>query len=170
MIDTDMLKDAQRQGWNILSVEVDHIVAGCPRAGCALKATFRAGKKIPATCRPQPEFQETVIDGYESFRLFMRLIRERYMLTISDVEECAGFQKDRLAKCEKDDPSKVPNIIDAIEWAQTLGIEIIARPAPLPVVTLRTIEQTRAQLGFRRAQKAREMQRRVGGSASAAGS
>lgn len=145
-MDAKFLRDVQAAQWLIKAVDEDHVVASCPRAGCALTVKLREGAAIPQTCRTGPDLAERVVGSFEEIRLFLRSRREDLGLAIRDVEEVAGTATDHLAKWEKDGPSKIPNTETFLEWAQSLGYEVVLRPSALPPVALRAIVETRPLL------------------------
>ena len=135
-IDTQFLRAVQDQGWQILDVQPDSVTGACPRMGCKVRAKLQPGASIPKTCGSGAALPEFVIVGYDEVRRFLRRRREYLGLSQRDAEECAGMAVDHLAKMEKDDPSRIPNIQTFIEWAQTLGYEVVLRPTDMPLVTL----------------------------------
>lgn len=163
--ETDMafLAEVQRNGWNIVAVDESRVLAGCPRMGCGLRVTLKPGGKVPATCKPEAEFAEQVIGSGDDLRQFLRKVRDRMMLSIKDVEVCAGMPVDLLAKIEKDNPSKRPSLDLALEWAQALGCEIVVRRAALPRLTLRTLVESLPMMKHRRARQGFHQSRRSGG-------
>jgi hypothetical protein len=57
----------------------------------------------------------------------------------------------------------VPNAQTFIEWAQSLGFEVVLRPIGLPLLSLRTITDTRDKLESRQARFKVEAERRKSG-------
>jgi transcriptional regulator with XRE-family HTH domain len=148
-VDAKLLADVQAAGWLIVRADEVCVVGSCRRAGCGLKATFRAGKPIPATERPGPSRLEHVVDGFEDSRKFLGARRRDLGLTIAEAEEISGMAQDYLAKFERDNPSKIPNAITFIEWAQGLGYEVVLRPGDLNRMALRVIAETRLRSAAR---------------------
>jgi transcriptional regulator with XRE-family HTH domain len=142
-LDADFLRAVQRAQWLIKAADEGSVIARCPRAGCTLTVRLSPGNPIPQTCRVGPDLLEKVVQSFEDARLFLRERREDLALSIRDVEEVAGVATDHLAKWEKDGPSKIPNTETFLEWAASLGYEVVLRPAPLPPVALRAIIETR---------------------------
>jgi transcriptional regulator with XRE-family HTH domain len=158
-MDADFLRAVQRAQWLIKAADEGSVIARCPRAGCTLTVRLSPGGVIPQTCRTGPDFLETVIRSFEDIRLPLREAREDYGLTIADVEQASGMADYHLAKCEKDDPSKIPNIETVISWAGSLGYDVILRRGSLPLLTLRLIVETRPRLK-RRVQRNRSSRAR----------
>ena len=161
-MDQKFLRDVQAAGWQIRAVDQDKVVAGCPRSGCTLNVNLRNGAKIPETCREGPDLAEVRVRTYDDARLFLRDRRESLSLTIREVEEVAGAAVDHLAKAEKDNPSKFPNAQLLIEWAASLGYDLVLRPAMLPGMALRYISDTRSEVGARSRKRAYHEARRAG--------
>lgn len=142
-IDVEFLREVQAKGWLIKAVDKDVVIAACPRAGCGLTTKLQQGRKVPASCGSSPALAEATVTSFEDARVFMRERRFALGLTIPDVEAAAGTASTFLAKWEKDNPSKIPNAETFIEWIQSLGYEVVLRPATLPPYTLRIISETR---------------------------
>jgi transcriptional regulator with XRE-family HTH domain len=145
-VDTSFLRNVQNAGWIIQFVDDDKVLAKCPRAGCSLKAVLKDGDNVPETCAVGPSLTEITIGCYDDARKFLRQRRDDLVLSIKDVEEVAGMTVDMLAKVEKDNPSKIPNFIFVLEWAQSLGYDLVLRPGNLPNYALRTIAESRGQM------------------------
>ena len=149
MLDPKWLREIQKLGWIIRSADETNGWAACPRDGCTMTAKLREDGPLPAVCKRGPDLSEKSVEFFDDARVFLRDRREGLALTIREVEESAGITVDFLAKFEKDDPSKIPNAQTFIEWAKTLGYEVVLRPAPLPPTTLRILSDTRAKLRMR---------------------
>jgi len=111
---------------------------------------LRPGKSIPETCAIGPDLAEVTVEHFETARVFLRDRREQLCLTIKELEEAAGITVDFMAKFEKDDPSKIPNTQTFIEWAQSLGYDVVLRPGKLPPNVLRLMADTRERVLARR--------------------
>ena len=144
-IDPDFLRAVQAAGWILAAVDETRAVGACPRHGCGLKVALRPGQDVPATSGRSLALPHCVLEGYEDARVYLRDRRESLALSIKDVEECSGMTVDYLAKCEKDDPSKMPNVRTFLEWAQSLGVDVVLMPSKMPAVTARRIADTRSR-------------------------
>lgn len=142
-LDSRFLRDVQAAGWLIEAVDQGKAVAKCPRFGCGLRVNLAPGRSIPATCTPGRDLAEVAVPTFEVAKTFLRDRRNSLGLNIAEMEECIGLTKDHLAKIEPDVPTRIPNIITFLEWAQGLGYEVVLRPSGLPPKTLTTIAQTR---------------------------
>ncbi|GGE30088.1 hypothetical protein GCM10011360_17700 [Primorskyibacter flagellatus] len=146
-MDPKFLKAVQDKGWHITSVTEDEVIVKCPAVGCGLFAAISERGHIPGV---DPGRQRDRIDRkvetYDDIREILRDRREGLSLTIREVEDLAGFAQDHLAKMEKDNPSKTPNVQHVIEWAQALGFEMVFRPTEMTPYAIRTICETRAQV------------------------
>jgi hypothetical protein len=149
-IEPKFLNDVQRAGWNLVAVDEERAVAGCPRSDCNLTVNLKPGATIPEVCRPKPPLAEHAIASFDAARVALRGRREELGFTIRDVENIGGIADDYLAKFEKDDPAKIPNAQTFIEWAQALGYDVVFRPTMLTAMALRTIADTRRMLEARR--------------------
>ena len=143
------MRDVQKAGWQIASVDSEAALVACPRAGCSLKVRLRSGSKIPPACLSGPDMAQVVVTTFEDARLALRARRESLGLTIKELEEVAGAAVDHLAKAEKNNPSKYPNTQLLIEWATALGYEVVLRPAPMPAIALRYLADSRSQAAAR---------------------
>lgn len=151
-MDPKFLAKVQAAGWLIRQVETEKVWCGCPRAGCNLRFQISNGGHIPSVCNYEvPLAAITVENFFSDARVELRDRREMLGLTIKDVEDCSGIAGDHLAKFEKDDPTKIPNILTVRDWANTLGYTIMFHPGPLPPITLARIAETREALERRRA-------------------
>lgn len=160
-VDQKFLRDVQAAGWQIKAADQSKVVAGCPRAGCALKILLRPDAPVPDTCKPGPDLAEVTVRTYEDARVFLRARREALNLTIKELEEVAGASVDHLAKAEKNNPSKLPNAQLLVEWAASLGYEVVLRPASLPPMALRYISDTRQHVASRVKMRPHHHQRRA---------
>lgn len=142
-ISPEFMRACQGEGWNVITADDQFVWLGCARAGCNFQFKVREGAAIPATCRPQPVLAEIPIEQFDDMRAALRLRREQLCLSIKDVEDAAGLATDHLAKFEKDDFSKIPNIQTAMDWAQALGYTLVLRQTGMPQVTLGLISRTR---------------------------
>ena len=160
-VDPSFLKDVQRSGWHIEKVEPDHVIGKCPSHGCALRAKLAQGAKVPAVDPSQDRDKlDEPIESFDQLRRIMRARREGLGLTMHEVEELAGMSVDFVAKFEKDNPSKLPNMQTTLEWIQSLGYEVVIRKATMPPLTLRTICDTRDKLASRQKRFAMDERRR----------
>lgn len=161
MVRPEFLKEVQAAGWRIERVNPDDVVAGCPQPGCGLKVKLTPKSPIREACPAPTVAPEVVVRTFEDARKVLRPRRDALFLTIKEVEEVAGMAVDYLAKFEKDNPSKYPNVQTFIEWAQTLGYEVVLRPAELPPLALRVIADTRHLLKQRVRMQAHHQGRRA---------
>lgn len=150
-IDAKFLRQVQGSGWHVEAVGQDHCIGKCPAHGCGMRAKLMQGATIPPI---DPTRERNRLDypvgDFEEMRNLLRRRRVELALSIHEVEEVAGIAVDFLAKFEKDNPSKLPNIQTALEWVQALGFEVVLRPASMSTLGLRTICDTRDKLETRR--------------------
>ena len=149
MIGLPFLRRVQQSGWRIESVDGDTCTVRCPRAGCDMRARFRAALDVPPRNLPLHSLDEPV-RSFDDARALLKARREELGLTIAEVEHVSGIADDHLAKCERTAFDKMPNVQTFMEWAQALGFDVILRPAELPPVVLRVISETRDKLPARR--------------------
>ena len=159
-IDPKFLADVERAGWFIQAVDEGSVIAACPRSGCALRTKLKAGTKPPETSRPGPDLASVRMQTFDNGREFLRDRRVALGLNIKEVEEIAGAATDHLAKAEKDNPSRIPNVEIFLEWATSLGIQVWLVPGDLPPYTRRVIVETRPQLRLRMAKQPHHQARR----------
>lgn len=162
MSQNDDLKEIQKAGWMVLGTLEDGVLCQCPSFGCGLKVKIKRGAK-PQQCDPglSRHPADRPIGSYEDARQLLRERREDLLLSIPEVEEIAGLTKDHLAKAEKDNPSRLPELDTIVVWAQALGYEIVFRPTQLSNMGLRLIAETSRYRG-RRLQE-RDRRRRARG-------
>ena len=139
----DDLKKAQAAGWMVEGALEDGILCRCPSHGCGLRVKIKYGAPIQQ-CDPglSRHPADRPIGSYEEVRQLLRERREDLLLSIPEVEEIAGLTKDHLAKAEKDNPSRLPELDTILVWAQALGFEMVLRPTPLSNMGLRLIDET----------------------------
>ena len=142
-MDQGFLKDVQAGGWPIERVNPDSVVVGCPNAGCSVKVRLKGGSKIPYACANGEQLRHQVVTVFDDARVFLRGRREELRLTIRDVESISGMADDFLAKFEKKNPSKYPNVQTFVEWAQSLGYQVVLTPAEFSPLALRVLAETR---------------------------
>jgi len=160
-MDPEFLKKVQRAGWAIERVTQDGAIAKCRADGCGMKALLSATARVP---KVDPTDHKNRFDrplaSYDELRRLLRDRREDLGLTIREVEEVSGATTDHIAKSEKEDPARKPNFDLVLEWATTLGFEIILRPAHMPAYSLRTIADTRDKVESRKRRFSNEAKRR----------
>lgn len=159
-MDPHFLRNVQKAGWQIMSADTISATVACPRAGCSLKVRLKDGAKIPQACIAAPDLSEVTITTYNDARVFLHGRRVSLGLTIKELEEVAGVTVDHLAKAEKSNPSRHPNMEIMIEWATALGYEIVLRPAQMPSMALRYIADSRPQAAARLRMQAHHRSRR----------
>lgn len=149
---TDQAKLIQRiqaAGWVLESADKDTCVAKCPAMGCEMRAVFRTGGPLPKREPHSGPDLDIPVSTFNGAREVLRDRRRELLLTIRDVEEAAGAADDHLAKIERDNYDKIPNVETFMMWAEALGFQVVLRPIPLPPITVRAIVDTRAQSGSR---------------------
>lgn len=157
----EFLKEVQRQGWAIEQVKEDRIIAKCPAAGCAVRATLKLDRTVPAVDpTTDRDRRDVVIDSFDALREVLRERRNDLALNIRETEEITGMAVDHLAKIEKPEPSRLPNFQIMLELAQALGYEMVLRPAPLPPFSVRVISDTRSKFETRQRRLTRTESRR----------
>lgn len=156
----EFLKQIQAAGWRLISADSDGATVKCPSHGCGLRARLAPGSSVPTVCQ-NVDATAIPVTSYTEIRDVLREAREGYGLTIREVEEIAGVPVDHMAKAEKSDPTRTPNIQMFLEWAQALGFEVVLRPAPLGNYALRVISQTREKQPARKKRFALERKRRT---------
>ena len=160
-MDAKFLKELQDSGWHIEHVSEESAICKCPSVGCGLRAKLTQGAHIP---KVDPGHRRDLLDHpisqYDDIRRILRERREGLGLTIREVEEVSGMAGDHLAKAEKDDFVKVPNANVMIEWAQSLGFEVVLRPSGLPTYTRRVVAESRKSQASRQRRFSLERRRR----------
>lgn len=160
-MDIKFVKDVEVAGWSVQAVTDDAVIAKCPSAGCGLHAQLKLGCAIPAV---DPGGRRDPIDRkvekYDDIRLLLREKREKFLLSIREVEEIAGLETDLLAKVERDGTKKIPNVQTLIDWCGSLGFELVLRPVPLTAYAVRTIVETRDKTAARTKRMTIENRRR----------
>jgi transcriptional regulator with XRE-family HTH domain len=163
-MDTKFLREVQKAGWFIEKVTKSFVVGKCPAQGCHMRAKLNCTADVPLVDPAgRRSAKDITLTGYDPARRVLRSRREKLGLSIREVEEISGIVDDHLAKMEKDAYTKVPNAQTFIEWAQSLGFEVVLRPIGLPLLSLRTITDTRDKLESRQARFKVEAERRKSG-------
>lgn len=145
----ETLREIQRNGWAIETADENTCTAKCPTPGCSMRARFKEGGTIPAREVPFHSW-DRAITSFDQAREALKDRRQELGLTIAEVEHISGIAGDHLAKFEKTDFTRPPNIMIFIEWAQSLGFDVVLRHGELPPVTLRWIAETRPKIDARR--------------------
>jgi len=157
-MDPALLREIQRHGWLIESVTETDCVVKCPVEGCGMRTRLKKGKGIPPRLNATVQLTETA-KSFDEIRAMLRQRRLDLALSITEVEEAAGMAVDHLAKFERPEFSKIPNLETLIIWAGALGFELSLRPADLPLLTLRTISETRPMVKDRKRRQAIDLRR-----------
>ena len=145
----DDLKAIQRAGWAIVGADEQSCVVKCTTFGCQMRARFVAGGAVPQRSVPAHNW-DRVVRSFDDVREVMKDRRQELGLTIPEVEHISGIASDHLAKFEKTDWNRPPNINTLMSWATALGYEVVLRHGELPPVTLRWIAETRDKVATRR--------------------
>jgi len=129
MVDRKFLREIQHSGWSIEQVGKRQVIARCPAEGCGMRALLSSGAPIP---KVDPDFSRSGLDrpveSYDDFRRILRERRESLALTLHELEDMVGVATDYLAKAEKEDPFKMPNIQTGIDWAGAVGLAVVLMP------------------------------------------
>lgn len=140
----DDLKRVQRAGWLIVASDEDKTIAKCPANGCGLCVSIPHGAKVqscdPGLVRAPSDIP---VGNFEDLRQVLRDRRRELLLTIPETESVSGLSVDHIAKAEKENPVRLPNVDTVIYWAGALGFELVLRPTGLPPAALRIISETR---------------------------
>lgn len=142
-ITPEFLRMIQAQGWMIVRITGEAATVACPRADCNLRVALKPGADVPPACRKDPALPIITITCNEDFRHAMLDRREALYLTQKEVAAGAGLDDDHVAKCEKDNPSRLPNLDTATSWAGAVGYTLALIPTTIPPLMLRTIAETR---------------------------
>lgn len=152
----DFLHDVQRAGWGIVEVGQGEVIARCRSRGCNMVGRLEPGKRVPTVCRPDGNPQDVPIEVWHHIRKQLHERRIELGLTIKEVEVIAGIAIDQLAKCEREDSTRIPNFQTIVEWGMTLGFSFHMRPGNLPAQSLRVISETRDLTERRKERAARD--------------
>lgn len=139
----EFMHRVQRQGWSIVSADESGVTARCRARGCAMGARLSLDGHVPKVCKPDTGPQEITVEVFEHIRVTLKARREELQLTIAELEDIIGMARDQIAKCERENPSRIPNVQTIMEWGEALGYRFAMIPANLPAITLRHIETTR---------------------------
>ncbi|QDP64865.1 MAG: hypothetical protein Unbinned5081contig1001_22 [Prokaryotic dsDNA virus sp.] len=150
-MDPKFLKKVEEAGWTVEQSGERQVMARCPAAGCGMKALLTEGRPIPQV---DPDMSRQGLDravkNYDDARRILRERREDLRLRIHEVEEAAGTCVDYIAKAEKEGPTKVPNFQLFLDWANSLGLEVVLRPTQIDnALPLRMIADTRERVQAR---------------------
>lgn len=162
-MDPKFIKSVQASGWHIEAVTDNSVIAKCPSVGCNLRAELKLGGYVPDVDPNQNrDLIDRKVETYDDIRVLLRERRENLLLSIREVEEIAGLETDHLAKIERNDHNKIPNVQTLLEWSESLGFEIVLRPRPMTSYALRTICDTRDRAASRSKRMKLENTRRRG--------
>jgi transcriptional regulator with XRE-family HTH domain len=149
MTDPKRIKDVQDAGWLVQAVGDSFCVARCPTAGCSMRALIADGKDIPQRVVERGPSIDIPVGGYDALRRVLRERRRELLLTIKETEIASGIAEDHMAKFERDEWNRQPNVDAMVEWAASLGFEVVLRPVELPPITLRMIAESRDRVAPR---------------------
>jgi transcriptional regulator with XRE-family HTH domain len=142
--DADMafLREVQARGWTVEAARDGECIVSCPSFGCNTRLKLRRTGPIPA--RSDTGWRPGIVmASYDDLLDVLVLRRKTLRLAIEELEDAAGLTQDHIAKFER--RNRIPNAETLLIWLETLGYEMILRPAPLPAPTLRAIATTRAK-------------------------
>lgn len=138
----DFLRLVQGAGWQIESASERAVIARCPTDGCGMRARLVPGGPIPDRLPPDHS-GDIVIETAEQARRALEARRQSLCLSIRETEDVAGVTVDHLAKIEAEIRLN-PQLTTLITIANTLGLDVVFRPMPLPPQVLRVLAETRS--------------------------
>lgn len=162
MVTPEFLREIERHGWAIKSVDQSGCLARCGTGGCGLTIKLEPGAPIPPRNVPSGPSQLILTDGYDDARRALKARRQDLCLSITEVEEGAGLGHDHLAKAERTDYTRAPNIELFYFWSAFLGYRVALLPTPVPPIAARIIAENRGQVPARQRRNALERRREVG--------
>ncbi|WP_396022169.1 helix-turn-helix domain-containing protein [Celeribacter litoreus] len=144
---SEWLRSAQGRGWSAGQVTPEAISLHCSSPTCSthISRSLRSLGRPPKPCRKK---HPTVLeDGRHDpyAKLVAKLRRRRVELGLGqeDVNAAVGFADGYISKLEA--MHRFPHASTLVLWCQTLGIELIEAPAPLPQATISAIEGRRSR-------------------------
>lgn len=165
-MDPKFLKKVEEAGWTVEQSGERQVLARCPAQGCGMKAVLTEGKPVPAV---DPDMSRQGLDrpvaSYDDARRILRERREDLRLRIHELEEATGTCVDYIAKAEKENPTRIPNFQLFLDWANTLGLEVVLRPTQIDnSLPLRMIADTRERVKHRSRRNELDRSKRGSGS------
>ena len=145
-VDQTFLNAVERAGWRITFADLESVNAMCPREGCTMSAKLQPGKRIPETCGPITSKHQVQMTGFFQARQVLLETRQMLCLSITETEDAAGLTDDHIAKVEKYEIDRVPNVDTFIYWANALGWKVMLVRGDLPPRTKRILADTRAKV------------------------
>ncbi|MGB1214980.1 MAG: helix-turn-helix domain-containing protein [Pikeienuella sp.] len=151
MMVRDWIRSAQAQGWLVSGVKGRVITIKCDCIGChGTKDYFLESLDAPPPpCaldhveKPKVErVSRPAFTKYENFIAEFRRKRVTLGLDQLDLGEAMGVPDGYIGKLESF--ARVASPVTLLLWAQTLGLEIITRPAALPPATIKAIQDRAA--------------------------
>lgn len=157
-MEMSFLRKVQEYGWRIIEADERVIVGACQNEGCSMRALLTPDRTVPRVACPPDGPEEIIITCFDDARIPLRTRRQLLGLKIDEVGDAAGLAQDHLNKFERDNwddgpkSRRLPNVEAFVEWAGSLGYDVILRPSKkgLPLKTLRFIERTRLLTSIRR--------------------
>jgi hypothetical protein len=142
------MREAETRGWQIEAATDFACVGRCPTVGCSMRVKLSLGASIPA--RVVNGFRnEHLITCFKDAADLLIDRRQDLKLTALEVANAAGVTDFLIAKGETKDPKRGTGFETVLLWANSLGYDIVFRPARMPPVTLRAVAETRDRVNQR---------------------
>jgi transcriptional regulator with XRE-family HTH domain len=147
----DWIKQAEKNGWRVRSVNSLTISLKCSKQGCpgCVDVPLNNLGAVPDPCDlpHRKHYAARTFKAYED--LVEQLIRRRRSLGLSQEDVCAAaaLADGHISKLEAF--HRIGQLPTLQLWADTLGMSLTLAPAPLPNATIRAIENRPAPLQHR---------------------
>ena len=148
MLASQWIKQAQQVGWRIVSSRDGslHMRCGCQGCAGALKLPIADLGPAPEPCdRPHVgQYGQQVYDAYMALVDVLRRRRRALGLSQEDIAAAAGLADGHINKLEAF--ARTAQFSTLQLWAETLGLSLTMRPAPLPPSIVRAIKERARRL------------------------
>lgn len=146
MLARDWIRETERNGWRVASNSGGRIVFRCSKLGCEGTVTrhMDALGSVPDRCSLEHRgmYAAPAFQSYQELVAELRRRRREIGLSQEDVEHAMGAGQGYINKLEAF--TKIGTMPTLLLWAETVGLHITGRPAPLPAATRRMIENRQA--------------------------
>lgn len=148
----DWIRQAERNGWRVSSVQSLTISLRCEKQGCPghMELPLDNLGPVPDPC----DLPHRKLYAARTFNLYeelvAELVRRRRSLGLSQEDVCAAaaLADGHIAKLEAF--HRIAQMPTLQLWADTLGVSLTLSPAPLPSATIRAIDDRPSPLKDRR--------------------
>lgn len=142
MLISHYIRNMESLGWRVHSFRDGAFCFKCEKVGCEgvhNSTSDEMSNPGPCSLPHTGNLGKPAIELYTQFIDLLRMRRKAIGLSQEDITECTGLADGHINKLEAQ--HRIASMPTLLLWAQSIGLELTVRPAPLPTKTCLTIER-----------------------------